>query len=683
MLKKSLLTLLALLAALQMPAAPVDVSAAKSKAKQYLASQVYAGKLMAPAAIEPVLIKTEMGENATTPVYYIFNTATTFVIVAGDDRAEEILAVGDNPLDIENIPCNMRAWLNTYKEQLDWLLSNPDAQVEKPVSLKAPGAKSVTYDRLLTCNWDQGAPYWNRCKFTYNDSTYRCSTGCCATSAAMVMYYWKWPTAQVDSVPSYTGKLRLAPSTIVPYTYPSLPATTFDWANMKDNYNDNNYTSEQGDAVATLMRYVGQAEKMLYGASGSGGSWSSVVRIVDMFKRFGYTCERVSKDSYSETAWADLIKNEIAAGRPVVYSAYDTINGGGHAFNIDGYKVDNAGNAKYHVNFGWGGKCNSWCVMCSFGIYSQDEGQEAVIGIQPKMGVPVAAAATKINANGFTANWTESPGAASYTLRVKLKSLMTETFANCTFNGRQDIGSRLDKYLDNAGWTGSMVYTVVGGVRLGTSSATGNITSPALDLSADNKVSVKFKAKTLINASNCDLKISCGDASETITVPDNNEAEYTVVLDCTPTDQKVKLETAAADKCVIITEVEFYSGDVTIPALAMGSDEIIITGITDLNYKVTGLHPGTTYLYDVKAVNDDKHDLQSDWSNKIEVTTLAGVPGDVNGDYEVNIADINALIDLLLSGNTSSPNYGRADVNGDGEVNVTDLSEIINIILQS
>jgi len=167
MLKKSLLTLLALLAALQMPAAPVDVSAAKSKAKQYLASQVYAGKLMAPAATEPVLIKTEMGKvNREAPVFYIFNTSTTFVVVSADDRAEEVLVVGDRPLDLDRIPCNMQAWLNTYKEQLDWLLSNPGAQVEKPVSLKAPGAEAVTYGPLLKCIWNQGTPFNNQCKFT-------------------------------------------------------------------------------------------------------------------------------------------------------------------------------------------------------------------------------------------------------------------------------------------------------------------------------------------------------------------------------------------------------------------------------------------------------------------------------------------------------------------------------------
>ena len=51
--------------------------------------------------------------------------------------------------------------------------------------------------------------------------------------------------------------------------------------------------------------------------------------------------------------------------------------------------------------------------------------------------------------------------------------------------------------------------------------------------------------------------------------------------------------------------------------------------------------------------------------------------GDVNQDGEVNIADVNALIDMILSANTDKV----GDVNEDGEVNIADVNELINIIL--
>ena len=53
--------------------------------------------------------------------------------------------------------------------------------------------------------------------------------------------------------------------------------------------------------------------------------------------------------------------------------------------------------------------------------------------------------------------------------------------------------------------------------------------------------------------------------------------------------------------------------------------------------------------------------------------------GDVNDDGEVNIADVGALIDFILSG-AGAPT--GADVNGDGEVNIADVSAVIDIILR-
>ena len=52
--------------------------------------------------------------------------------------------------------------------------------------------------------------------------------------------------------------------------------------------------------------------------------------------------------------------------------------------------------------------------------------------------------------------------------------------------------------------------------------------------------------------------------------------------------------------------------------------------------------------------------------------------GDVNRDLEVNIADVNAAIDIILGGNGSTI---AADVNGDGEINIADINAVIDIIL--
>jgi hypothetical protein len=54
-------------------------------------------------------------------------------------------------------------------------------------------------------------------------------------------------------------------------------------------------------------------------------------------------------------------------------------------------------------------------------------------------------------------------------------------------------------------------------------------------------------------------------------------------------------------------------------------------------------------------------------------------PGDVNGDGEVNIADVNAVIDMILSNVVSA----SGDVNGDGEVNIADVNAVLDIILNA
>lgn len=57
--------------------------------------------------------------------------------------------------------------------------------------------------------------------------------------------------------------------------------------------------------------------------------------------------------------------------------------------------------------------------------------------------------------------------------------------------------------------------------------------------------------------------------------------------------------------------------------------------------------------------------------------------GDVNGDREVNIADVNCLIDVILGVTEPSNFRGRAYVNDDYEVNIADVNAVIDIIVSN
>ena len=345
--------------------------------------------------MNPVLLKAEPGRTYDQPVFYIFNTSTTFLVVAGDDRADEILMIGDRPLsDMNNLPLGLQDMLGQYKDQILFLQDHPGLQPSNGIAPKAtPTLNATTYGPLLTCNWDQEAPYYNQCKF----GNYQCLTGCPATSASMVFYYWKYPTAATPVVPGYKSTISYSSYGSTSYTHSALPSTTFDWANMLDSYTGS-YTTAQGTAAATLMRYVGQAEHMGYGTSSAGGSGvsvDSVCNIRNAFTFFGYdsnTTRFVKKTSaysggttlYSDSQWAAMIQEEMAAGRPIVFCAVSS-NAGGHAFNVDGY---NSSTNKYHVNFGWSGSGNAWCSLNAFGYssYNFNVYQQMVIGIQPPSG---------------------------------------------------------------------------------------------------------------------------------------------------------------------------------------------------------------------------------------------------------------------------------------------------------
>ena len=58
----------------------------------------------------------------------------------------------------------------------------------------------------------------------------------------------------------------------------------------------------------------------------------------------------------------------------------------------------------------------------------------------------------------------------------------------------------------------------------------------------------------------------------------------------------------------------------------------------------------------------------------------ASLSGDVNGDGDVNISDVTALIDHLLS-DTSQILPENADVNGDNDVNISDVTALIDLLL--
>ncbi len=108
-------------------------------------------------------------------------------------------------------------------------------------------------------------------------------------------------------------------------------------------------------------------------------------------------------------------------------------------------------------------------------------------------------------------------------------------------------------------------------------------------------------------------------------------------------------------------------------------------GLGNTNITLNGLTPETLYEVQVQAAGSVS---TSDWTDVVYFTTLAEGGnvkiGDVNRDGVVNIADVTALIDALLSGNlddTDTFSYDNSDCNADETVNIADVTTLIDMLL--
>ena len=107
-----------------------------------------------------------------------------------------------------------------------------------------------------------------------------------------------------------------------------------------------------------------------------------------------------------------------------------------------------------------------------------------------------------------------------------------------------------------------------------------------------------------------------------------------------------------------------------------GLVERIGEGITFTNCAIT--YPADAYISEVEGYGYAIYCGNNDIPDHIVISRTSNVKGDVNGDGEVNIADINAVIAVILGGGGSNTS---GDVNADGEINIADVNAIINIIL--
>ena len=378
--------LTSLLLAITAIAAPVTPDKAQQAASQFM-QQRRSGVTLKST---PVSLPRRMMANAQQSPYYIFNTTDNkgFVIVSGDDRTRNILGYTDNgSFDPNNIPPNMKEMLENYAQEMVML----DQLGITSENLTAPRPTHNSISPMITTHWDQGDPYWNHCpEFmnvteegdTVGEFAY---TGCVATAMAQVMNYYKYPLTCSQIIPSYMVTFYLNEEYGVFDTDPLYPIY-FDWNNMKDRYTGAETEAEK-DAVAWLMLYAGCAAHMQYGINASSTSDPYIPTALNEY--FNYDAKLVYRSDYEQADWEEMIYQELAEGRPMIYNGRAG-TGGGHSFVCDGYAYGDY----FHINWGWGGIGDGYFVLSVLNPYAGGVGaahsmegynidQTAIIGITP------------------------------------------------------------------------------------------------------------------------------------------------------------------------------------------------------------------------------------------------------------------------------------------------------------
>ena len=151
----------------------------------------------------------------------------------------------------------------------------------------------------------------------------------------------------------------------------------YDFAHMPTQLT-NTSTPQEVQAVAALMRDCGVAANMTYSRYASSAydvdARAGLINFFCLSPDLSYA----EKSFFADSVWENILRTDISANRPVMYSGHGT---GNHSFICDGYKQDGF----FHFNFGWGGYCDAWYQLSAVNPAQDDfsSRQTALLGIVP------------------------------------------------------------------------------------------------------------------------------------------------------------------------------------------------------------------------------------------------------------------------------------------------------------
>jgi len=360
--------LLTFLVASHAVAGPIDFDRARFKAELFLRKDVVATNALTTKVRQRVTVKSP------SPAYYVFNSADGkgFVVISGDDAMPLVLAYSfTNFFDAEKMHPGLADLLGSYTELVNEARCG-NVDMENPSFASAP---KLSVQPLCDSQWGQEAPYNTLCPQKNGEE---CPVGCVATAMAQIMHHFKWPVVGKGYMRYASGISGVGVLSSNFYEH------YYAWEEMKATKKENMASEAASAAVAQLSYDCAVSVKMSFDPEGSGTN--DDLAMAALYTYFGYKASPLHieyRDCYATIEeWIELVKSEISANRPVLYSAVSG-TGGGHEFIIDGYDEED----NFHVNWGWDGSADGYYPIISLrpkrtSVFYSDVHQ-MICGIEP------------------------------------------------------------------------------------------------------------------------------------------------------------------------------------------------------------------------------------------------------------------------------------------------------------
>jgi hypothetical protein len=386
-------------------AGTVNIRDARLAGKNFYYERIneYTNTPYASITITGELVEKANGE----PVYYAFNFNDDkgFVLVSADESSWPVIGYAfKGTYSDENLPEHFSTWMQHYIDQITAARAQSIAADEPTraewARLLNSGSTQLFDLRgnndvapLITNDWNQDFPFNGMCPEDNCGGSYfnRVPVGCVATAMTMIMYYWRWPETGQGShciypTPSYGPQCA------------DFANTTYDWNGM-DNLGKNGSSFRESAPLATLSWHGGIAVDMDYACAGSGSYTASAASALKTYFKYATATSYVQKISYSSSAWYQLLRDNLDAGRPLEYGGQGP--DGGHAWVCDGYQ----GTDYFHMNWGWGGAYNGYFYLNNLnpGGSTFNSSQGAIINLQPNTSLypPYCSGQTTVSSTDF------------------------------------------------------------------------------------------------------------------------------------------------------------------------------------------------------------------------------------------------------------------------------------------